>query len=33
MVAVFAKGWTKGWMEFNPAEPTAVQPVKVSAGA
>jgi hypothetical protein len=32
MVAVFSKGLAKGWMEFNPAEPTETQPVKVKRG-
>lgn len=29
MVAVFAKGMTKGWLEMNPAEPTQAEAVEV----
>jgi hypothetical protein len=32
MVAVFAKGMSKGWMDFNPAEPTVTESVEVKRG-
>lgn len=32
MVAVFAKGITLGWLDSNPAEPTAAEPVTVKRG-